>query len=214
MLDIEPIRILDRYAAKGVIHVGANDGEEFVYYKQRGIQYLMGFEPLTKPYEKMKAAHPEVHAYNIGLSDESALVKIHVTENDKASSTLDIIKVDDYEHHPVFKDWNMGQLPVVDEDTIILQPFNIFVESEGIDVSRYDVLVIDVQGMEYETLEGFGKYLKGFTILVIECSEVPVYVGEKPASAIIRFLKSKGFYQATPTKLHNDILFMKEGTNV
>lgn len=209
MLEIEPIRILDSYQAKGLIHVGANDGEEIPYYKSRGIQNLMMFEPLAKPYAKMVELYPDVKAYYGGLSNKSESRVMTVTENDKASSTLELIDCDDYENHPVFKDWNMGQLPKVGEVTAYFERFD-----DVFSAKDYDVLVIDAQGMEREVLEGFGNELDHIKVAVIECSETPVYKGEASASEIIQFMSDKGFEQRTPVKLHNDILFTKRGLGI
>ena len=75
--------------------------------------------------------------------------------------------------------------------------------------SPYGTLVVDVQGMELETLEGFGEHLRHFTYLCIELSAKPVYDGEASAAEVINFLALYGFRQRTIVAEHADVVFSK-----
>lgn len=206
----EPIHILRDWKPKGVIHVGANDGEEFVYYKSMGVQNLMGFEPLRAPYERFGETHPDVLKYMVGWGAEDAKMTIEVTENDKASSTLPRIEVDNWEEHEVFKDWNMGQWPIVGTEEIQIVRFDNWVEYSKIDLNNYNFINMDIQGMELDGLKGMGDTLDYFDALVIECSEKPVFVGEHSAAEVSAWLAERGFEQVTRTMLHGDILFLRK----
>lgn len=206
----EPIHILRDWKPRGVIHVGANDGEEFVYYKSMGVQNLMGFEPLRAPYERFGEAHPDVLKYMVGWGAEDAKMTIEVTENDKASSTLPRIEVDNWEEHEVFKDWNMGQWPIVGTEEIQIVRFDNWVEYSKIDLNNYNFINMDIQGMELDGLKGMGDTLDYFDALVIECSEKPVFVGEHSAAEVSAWLAERGFEQVTRTMLHGDILFLRK----
>lgn len=207
----EPIHILRDWKPRGVIHIGANDGEEFVYYKSMGIKNLCGFEPLKAPYEKFEAAHPDVLKFQIGWGNENKQMRIEVTENDKASSTLPRIEVEDWTQHPVFKDWNMGQWPIVGEEMIQVMRYEQFMaDFEPYDPADYNFLNMDVQGMELDALKGMGKQLDNFDALVVECSETPVFIGEHSAAEVSAWLNEQGFEQVTAIGLHSDILFLRK----
>lgn len=210
--NFEPIHYLSEWKPKGVIHVGANDGEEFVYYKSMGIKNLCGFEPLKKPFKQFQIDHPDVLKFQLGWGAASGRYGINVTENDKASSILSVVDIEgDWREHPVFKDWNMGQWPVVGKEIIEVVEYGKWMKKEQpYNPEDYNFLNMDIQGMELIALRGMGKQLDYFDALVIECSEEPVYVGEEPATEVVDWLKGKGFIQASPLKLHGDILFLRE----
>jgi hypothetical protein len=63
--------------------------------------------------------------------------------------------------------------------------------------------------MELETLRGFGSLLELFQLLVVECSEKPVYDGEAPATEVISYLRDRGFIDQTPIEQHGDIFFVR-----
>lgn len=198
---------------RGVVHIGANDGEETPYYIQNGVEQVALFEPLLKPFNKARALHESqnVKVYNIGFSDDEDILNMNITENDKASSTREVVPHDDPNDHPVLKDWNMGQLPVVDHTKIRVIRFDHFVETtESFDINDYNVCVIDVQGMEHEVLFGMGTEIHAFDAYIIECSEVPVYVGEASAEQVVQFMADHGFTRMSDILPHNDILFIKQ----
>jgi FkbM family methyltransferase len=207
---VEPIHYLKEWKPRGVIHVGANDGEEFVYYKSMGIENLCGFEPLKKPFRVFQQDHPDVLKFQLGWGLAGGKYGINVTENDKASSILKTVPTDNWEEHPVFKDWNMGQWPVVGREIIEVVKYADFMKGEPYNPEDYNFLNMDIQGMELEALKGMGKQLDYFDALVIECSEQPVYVGEASAHEVEDYLTSQGFVRCSPVKLHNDILFLRK----
>lgn len=207
----EPIHYLKEWKPKGVIHVGANDGEEFVYYKNMGVTNLVGFEPLAAPLEKFEKAHPDVLKFQLGWGAVNQQMTIEVTENDKASSTLKRIDVDDWTKHEVFKDWNMGQWPIVGKEQIQIVRYEQFMaDFKPYDPADYNFLNMDVQGMEYDALVGMGDQLNYFDALVVECSEKPVFVGEHSAEEVSDWLAGQGFERVTRIMLHGDILFLRK----
>lgn len=205
----EPIRILDTYPANGLIHVGANDGYEFKYYKEKGIPNLVGFEPLIQAFVRFHNEEPDILKFHVGWGDVNELKTINVFENDKSSSVLPTIEVEDPEKHEVFKDWNIGQMIPAGQDTIQLMRYEDFMRSKPYNPEDFDVLVIDIQGYELKALQGMGSQLDYFDLLVVECSAVPVYVGEPSAQEVIDWLDKKGFDAMTPPGPHTDILFIR-----
>ncbi|WP_296746832.1 FkbM family methyltransferase [Mesorhizobium sp.] len=56
-----------------------------------------------------------------------------------------------------------------------------------------DVIKIDVQGLEYEVLDGFGKHLEGCLAIELETHSVAIYRGQKLIGDLIALLWDWGF---------------------
>ena len=182
---------------RGVVHVGANDGEEVAGYLGLGAQEIMLFEPLPLACDKMftdwktDASHPSIHIFPFALGAEyEGDRQFNITAGDgKGSSFLREIN---------------SPYELAGRTYRTVRRF----DSLDIDLAPYNVLVVDVQGMELEVLEGFGTQLESFDFMNIECSRVPLYEGEAPARAVIDFLSEQGFQQDSPIEDHNDIMFV------
>ena len=213
--DIKTIQELG-HTITGIIHVGSNDGEEVPYYLERGIKNIALFEPLQQAFlkavewSKSAKSDEKITAMPFGWAERSDVYQIQITENDKASSVMDRVDCDDPEKHPVFKDWNMGQWPIIGEEAISLVRYDEFVKATSWPTELFDCLVMDVQGMEMQALKGMGEELKNFKYLIIELSAEPVYKGEAPAEEVCRWLCGKGFERKTPILPHDNVLFIRE----
>lgn len=183
------------YNITGIVHVGANDGYEVQWYRKLGISPILCFEPLPLAIELFKNKYSEyknvfLQEYALGEKDETGSLSIAPNDGQGSSFLIDPkanwnLNTIDREVHRFDKLFNMG------------------------DTKFYNCLVVDTQGMELQVLKGFGKLLDQFDYLNIECSEVPLYEGEAPASEVIAYLKERGFSQDTPTEPHNDIMFIR-----
>ncbi len=87
---------------------------------------------------------------------------------------------------------------VVGEEIVSFVPYKTLVE-RGV-AGAPDFLKLDVQGLEYEVLEGCGDLLSGCTGIELEAHYYPVYEGERLFGEIIELLDGFGFRlrQATP----------------
>ena len=56
-----------------------------------------------------------------------------------------------------------------------------------------DFIKLDIQGTEYEALEGMGEFLNNLTGIELETTLKPVYKNQKTFDEIFKFLDSKGF---------------------
>jgi len=195
------------WPVKGIIHVGASDGEEVDGYHQLGIQNIICFEPLRSAYEVFQKKHSEVLCLPFGLSNKSGKRTLNVSAGDgKGTSALKVI----LDHPEVKEKWNHGQAEVVGKQQAKFVRFDEWADQRpGIDWRQFNCVVVDAQGMSLEVLEGFGDYLKNVNYLVVELSETPVYKGEAPAEEVADWLDDQGFVQLTPTFPHDDVLFRR-----
>lgn len=190
----------------GIIHVGASDGEEVPEYRALGINNIICFEPLKSAVAAFKKRNPDVMCLPYGLSDKTGRRILNISAGDgKGTSALKVIK----DHPEVVEKWNHGQAEIVGKQTAQFVRFDQWIEKTALLVSSFNCLIVDAQGMSYEVLKGFGKYLDDIDYLVVELSETPVYSGESPAQDVIDFLSDKGFERLSEVQPHDDVLFRR-----
>jgi FkbM family methyltransferase len=194
-----------KYKIGGIIHVGANVGQEIPWYLHKLYLPILVFEPHPIAFEELKRIYGQyVNAIPVALGDKNEMMTLHIPSdgNHERSS----------KYHPVETvghDWT--KVPMSEEIQVPVLRFDAWVKlnQEYIDLTAYDTLVVDVQGMELEVLRGFGKLLNGFHFLCVECSATPMYDGEAWAEEIIQFTFQHGFGRITPIEEHDDILFKR-----
>lgn len=200
-LTVQPAKILhfinQGYTINGVIHIGANDGEEVPSYKEMEIPNILCIEPIPEKYNQILERYPYAQAFNCaaGDVDRSMELKLTTDESLKGSSLL--------EDAPRDFDWPppLGQ-------TITVQVFRMDTLLSKARCRDYNCVVIDVQGFELQVLKGFGKLITEFNYWSIECSRVPVYKGGASGKEIVDFMASHGFIQDSPMEDHNDVFFI------
>jgi FkbM family methyltransferase len=196
------------YRLGGVVHVGANDGEEIEWYAENGLTPILCFEPHPSAYERLRAKYRDpqrlaLRTANTALGAETGMLTLHVPvdgDDEKTSARMPI-PTDGH-------DWT--RVPTGTQLVLPVTRFDEWCQLNHCDVTTYDTLVIDVQGMEAEVLDGIGELLINFEFLCIELSAKPVYEGETDATTISEMLERKGYVRLTDIKEHDDVLFIKE----
>jgi FkbM family methyltransferase len=194
---------------RGTIHVGVNDGQEVAWYLDQGQVPVLGFEPHPDVYQEAMAnfaaevANGSVALFNAALGDLTGHMPLHVprrvkddVEAHQGSSGLDELYLN--------AEYEIGRTLMVP-----CWRFQDWVDLWGWDLRPYNLLVIDVQGMEQHVLSGFGTLLAEFGFLVVELSDPPIYAGESTAGEICGWLAERGWQQVTPISGHNDVLFVR-----
>jgi FkbM family methyltransferase len=202
------------YEPRGVVHVGVHKGEELDWYVNMGYTPILGFEAnqgvAAETYEKFSPKYSEsvFTLVPIALSDYNGDLDLRVpllgegTLDTQCGTGLPYAVVDD---DPTWGETKMGQ-----NQRVPCRRFEDWARETYCDLSLYDLLVVDVQGMELQVLGGFGDCLNGFSYLNIECSEKPLYVGGAPAVEIVDYLAQRGFRRLSPIERHYDIFFVRE----
>ena len=192
---------------RGIIHVGAGDGYEIGWYLKLGIKHIAAFEPEWEAFQKLAQKFqniPGVWLAHVALGDTTGRDILKVPPKDTGGSTF----LTELPLGPsvtgVTYDYSERQKVTVITFEALLPRFGIPIKAEN-----YNCLVVDVQGMELQVLKGFGPHLEGMDCLNIECSEVPIYDGEAPASEVVAWLAERGFEAISPIEPHNDILFVR-----
>lgn len=172
---------------KGVIHVGANTGQERETYNSFGLRVLW-IEPISSVFETLMkniAPYPSQQALNyLVTEDDGNQYEFHIANNaGESSSILNLAKHRDMFPHVSYsktiKLWGVRLGTALDR--------------EGIDPSLYDGMVMDTQGSELQILKGAAGLLPRFRYLKIEVPDFESYEGCCTIDQLSAFLKAHGF---------------------
>ena len=174
---------------RGVIHVGANIGQEFRAYRRAGLDSVVYIEPIPSVFAtlKQRISVDERHrAINALCTDrEGDEVDFHVAANDGESSS--ILEFGTHaQNHPEVTYVSKLRLRTTTLDRIIF-------ETPSIDTRLLDCLVLDFQGAEAKVLAGANRTLGLCRFVFAEISEGGVYKGDAPFEQIIDMLRPYGF---------------------
>jgi FkbM family methyltransferase len=172
---------------QGIIHVGANFGQEISAYRSSGAQICLYFEPIPAIFEKLKSNLeniPNHYALQELISDkDDEEVVFNITNNSLSSSMLPLGKHSVL--YPNIKYVKSLSIKTKTLDGIIEKQFS---------AQKFDALIIDVQGAEIKVLNGAKNLLKSqLTYIYAEVSEEPLYEGGCTFDEVTEFLKSYGF---------------------
>ena len=194
---------------RGVIHVGANDGYEIDWYLKLGIKHVLAVEPEREAFAQLWKKFqgvPGLQFYKGALGDKGCFSVLKVPPESTGGSTF----LNELPHGPSVTGATYSYHSRHWQE-VYVERFDWLVKMRPVAVENYNCLVVDVQGMELQVLKGFGPHLEKMDCLNIECSQVPIYDGEAPASEVVAWLGERGFEAISPIEPHNDILFVKRG---
>lgn len=199
---IKPIR--------GVIHVGAHHGEESVEYRTLGINDVVWFEALPKTFVQLQRNVGGLQSnllFNVALSDADGYSKFYVTDNGRgnncSSSMLELGK--HVKHHPHVK--------VKEVINVETTRFDTLATKQRLDMTKYNLMNVDVQGAELRVIKGMGTLIDGFDYVIAEVNEAELYKGCALLDELNEYLTNHGFVmkQKVITKYEwGDALFVRE----
>jgi FkbM family methyltransferase len=178
----------------GVIHVGANTGQERDLYEKHGLRVIW-IEPIPEVYSRLQHAllrYPKQRALQYLVTDrDDAEYAFHIANNDGASSSI-------YEFQLHKEVW-----PEVAYDrTVTMRSMTLtsLLKQESINPSDYPALIMDVQGSELLVLKGAIDILPAFGFIKTEVADFESYVGCCQIEDIEVFLKANAFNEFSRTK--------------
>lgn len=168
---------------KGVLHIGANVGEEAPIYEELGIKKQIWIEGNPEIFLKLKAniAHnPHAVALNYVIGDENKEVTFHIANNGSQSSSVLELGTHRKQHPDVYF-------------THDIQAKMYRIDSLELDLTDVDFLNIDLQGAELMALRGMGDLLKGFKWAYLEVNQGQVYQKCAEIESLDLFMLGNGF---------------------
>ena len=171
----------------GVIHIGAHKAEEMSGYAQNGIQNVIWVEPQESLYlqiltkiqqESFDKMNQQVLNALIG-SEDGLEVEFNEyggsTNNDGYLGSSSILKRSS-KHIDYIKKWKKNRGQNHNERVIIgktikqIHTWDSIVKYNKIDMKKYTLLVVDVEGYELHVLQGMKDSLKFIDCAILECS--------------------------------------------
>lgn len=173
----------------GVIHVGANTGQEIQLYAKYNLS-VVWIEPIPEVFETLKS--------NLfGISNQIALkglvtdidnkeYNFHLANNNGASSSILDLNL----HHDIWPE-------VAYRKTIKLysKTLSRLLKENNINISDYDVLVMDTQGSELLVLKGAISILQNFMYIKTEVPDFESYKDCCQLKDLDLFLTEHGFIE-------------------
>jgi FkbM family methyltransferase len=172
------VKLLRRHvAAFGNPHlfvVGARDGLDLRWrsWVRKGLVTASGVEPDENECARLRRADPEFTLYPLALGDKSGPSQFYRTVSPYCSSCLEP-DIDVLSAYPLVS--KMCAIEAV-------APVQLcrFADAVPRPISEIpDFLQIDVQGFEYQVLEGFGQHLEQVLCIEQECHFRPLYKGTR-----------------------------------
>lgn len=171
---------------KGVLHVGANVGEEAPVYDELGIKKVVWVEPnqklRTKLYDNTVKKYGHSNLY-FCAGDENKDGTLHVSNNGGQSSSILELGTHKIAHPDVCY--------TEDQAIQIKRLDNHFAEWGGSD--DLDFINVDVQGAELKVLKGMGDLLKQFKWAYLEVNKEELYKGCALIDSVDLFMIANGF---------------------
>lgn len=169
---------------KGILHVGAHECEEIVYYdRYLSRDKVLWIDALPDKVEQCRQQHQNIFIENAVVSDTIEKVIFHRSNNDQSSSILNlgIHKI----HHPhIYYTHNF------EVETQLLSNILSKAEYKQID---FNFINLDIQGAELKALRGMESYLSRIDYIYTEVNEDYVYEGCALVSELDDYLGKWGF---------------------
>lgn len=173
--------------ARGVVHIGANSGQECHLYSQMELPAIF-VEALDGPFKTLTERirrYPDQRAFQYLLTDvDDKEYVFHVANNQAQSSSI----FEFADHVKIWPDVHFVRTVKLKSTT-----FKTMVEREEIGLGCFDALVMDVQGAELLVLKGMGELLDGFRFIRAETADFEVYKGCCQMKDLDEYLAPRGF---------------------
>jgi FkbM family methyltransferase len=185
LLGPDPNRFLR--SARGVVHVGANVGQERELYARRGLDVLW-IEPIPDVFAalcKNLVGLPRQRAVQQLVTDrDGEEYEFHIANNAGESSSILALK----QHRDVWPKVEYTASIKLRSTTLAT-----LLAREAVDPARYDALVMDTQGSELLVLKGAEPVLARFKFVKTEVPDFEAYAGCAQLADIQEFLTTRGY---------------------
>lgn len=169
---LDTCQLLRTYSVtpRGVIHVGAHEGEELATYRKIGFRRILFIEANPEVFRRLEArlaGERGVILANVAVSDRSGTVQLNVTSMDQSSSILPLKT--HQEIYPSIRVVKTVQVPARTIDELL--------EELQLDPADFNYLHLDIQGAELLALRGAAKTLHHIEAVNTEVNFAELYAG-------------------------------------
>ena len=178
----------------GVVHVGANFGQERKLYSNYGLS-VVWIEPIPEVFTQLESNIRDFknqQAFQALVTDiDDKEYEFHIANNDGASSSI----LDFKQHKDVWPSVHYTT-------TVLLKSITLatLFKKEQIDASNYQALIMDTQGSELLVLRGSLPILDNFKFIKTEVPDFEAYEGCCQLSDINDFMSEHGYKEISRNK--------------
>jgi FkbM family methyltransferase len=202
--------IPNNISIKGIIQIGANDGNEINYFSKH-TNNILCFEPVeearNKCIERAKyCSKSNIIISDYVVSDKTGEVDFYIGQASGNSSMFDLNP-----ERPIFHQWNKHEKKVK-MNSITLDDF--FQQYSDIKISDYNYIYMDVQGAEHLVLNGAAKSLNYIDFIWMEVSYFEIYSNTMLFGEMTKLCYSLGYKlyyhkESTSNQNQGDALYVK-----
>jgi putative glycosyltransferase len=182
-----------RTDVRGVIHVGAHQGQEVDAYLAHGCQRIELIEPNPEACRILRerfGSRPEVHVIEAAALDQPGLTTLHIhtsrTGSTEPASVLPLKR---------FKEI-VTTLKTPQAIEVCADRLDALLDRFDLNGDHFQLLNIDVQGAELRVLRGAERTLASVAAVVVEVHVIDLYDGGASEGELDEFLKQRGFERA------------------
>ena len=172
---------------EGVVHVGANWGQERDYYAEKDLVVLW-VEAIPSMYHRLSAhiqPTPKQTAIQGLVTDRSGdRTTFHVSSNDGASSSIYDLAL----HKEIWPEVHFTH-----DIELVSTTLDDLMADNNVEVSRFQALVMDTQGSELLVLRGANRFLGEISLIKTEAADFESYEGCAMVDDLISYLEPFGF---------------------
>ena len=173
----------------GIVHVGANIGQEREYYRLFGLD-VVWVEPIKEVFDKLVdniSGFSRQRAFLALLADQAGVeYEFNIANNGGASSS--ILPFD--AHAELWPDVKYQERRTIRSSTL-----DALMSAHDLTTDSYQALTMDVEGAELLVLRGAASSLPGFQYIKAEVADFTPRTGSPLTSELDAFLEKAGFTQ-------------------
>jgi FkbM family methyltransferase len=200
----DPLQFSLKYVVrpKCVLHCGSHLGQENEIYRSRSVENIWWVEAQADICTQLRAKFGSERVIQGALwSKADQVIDFHITNNNLSSSVYEIGD----------NSWNVENVSVEQVKTVSLD--RILSEIRSSTSMIPDLVVLDLQGAEYDAILGGKQELLSVDYLLVEVSKIPIYQGAPSFDDLQETLKSLKFIPIRefidPETGHGEIIFAK-----
>jgi FkbM family methyltransferase len=175
---------------RGIIHVGADVGQEVPQYFGYGFEKIILIEANPQSYKALEAkfgSYANVELFNYAICNTNGAVDFHIhTSRSGSTEPASILPMKRFKE--IVKSLHTTdtiRVPAITLDSLI--------EAHGILAADYNFINIDIQGAELLALRGATKLISALDAIISEVNLIEMYENGALEQEIVAFLASHGF---------------------
>jgi FkbM family methyltransferase len=187
IFDTDALRHVDR---RGVIHVGADIGQEVPLYLDYGFKNIILIEANPTSYKMLEAKfsrYCNISLFNYAICDRGGIVDFHIhTSRSGSTEPASILPMKRFKQ--IVKTLHTAetiQVPAITLDCLV--------ETHDVELDRYNFVNIDIQGAELLALRGARKIMSSLDAIIVEVNLIEMYESGALEGEIVAFLADQGF---------------------